>query len=301
MSGGHPRYKLGRRAPKNAPALHLGAFLTGTIPAHPASADHFGSLPFGLYGNDQFGDCGPVSVANLVRLVTGGLLGLEVQPSLEDVFDLYRRSGNPGFDPATGAGDDGVDMQTMLEALLAGGIGDGLGGLLKPVCFAKVDVSNDEELAAAVSIFGGCLWGVTLQVAQQSQTDAHPPVWNYSQSGMWGGHAVLNGAYEARSYEDVISWAIRVETTLAFRDKQLDEAWVVVWPWNIDHPAFQAGVDLVALCNAYHDLTGKVLPLPLPTPPSPAPAPTPPPAPAPAPAPGKTWWQRFLDWLWSWW
>src|SRR5438552_1440553 len=112
----HEEFKLGRRPPKGAPSLKLSSILTGGIPPHPPTADHFGKLQFGLYQNDRFGDCGPTSVANLVRLVTGGLLVTEVQPSLNDVFDLYGRSGNPNFDPATGADDNGVVMQTMLEA-----------------------------------------------------------------------------------------------------------------------------------------------------------------------------------------
>ncbi len=267
----HPTRKLGRRPPSNKPALMLGQFLkAGVAPAHPATGDHFKQLPFGLYENDKFGDCGPTSVANLVRLVSGGLTGTEVQPSQDDVFDLYRRSGNPNFDPATDADDNGVDMQTMLGALLAGGIGDGKGNKIKPLAFAKVDVSSDDQLTAAVSIFGGVLWGVDLQVSQQTQTDAHPAKWDYHQSGEWGGHAIVNGAYEAGALEDVISWGQRIETTQAFRRHQLQEAWVVVWQWNVDHPAFQAGVDLQALAAAYKSLTGRDHAVP-----SPTPAPTP--------------------------
>lgn len=286
----HPHYKTGRRPPKNAPALFAADFLTGVTPAHPAITDHIAKNEFGLYGNDRYGVCGPTDVANTVRLVSVGLLGQEIKPSQEDVFDLYRRSGNPDFDPnkidpntGEAQGDNGVDMQTMYEALLSGGIGDGKGGTIKPLCFAKLDVSNDAELDAAVSIFGSTSWGVNLLTAQQEQTDAQPPKWDYVRSGEWGGHAVMNGAYdENRKLEDVISWNIRVETTEAFRRRQLEEAWVVIWEWNLDHPAFQEGVDLQALADAYHALTGKTIPnLPDPTPVPPTPSPTPPPPPAP--------------------
>jgi hypothetical protein len=268
----HPTRKLGRRPPSNKPALFLSDILSGVAPAHPAISDHIAKNQFGLYGNDTYGDCGPTSVANLVRLVTVGLLGSEQQPTQNDVFDLYRRSGNPNFDPADpgGPGDGGVDMQTMLEALLAGGIGG-----IKPLCFAKVDVSSDAELDAAVAIFGGTLWGVNLEVSQQTQTDNGE--WDYAPSSDWGGHAIVNGAYdEDTKLEDVVTWAERVKTTATFRRHQLEEAWVVIWQWNIDHPAFQEGIDVQALANAYHALTGKTIPdLPAPQP-APAPAPTPP-------------------------
>jgi NAD(P)-dependent dehydrogenase (short-subunit alcohol dehydrogenase family) len=257
----HPTRKLGLRPPTNAPALMLAEILSGSVPAHPAAADHFGKLQFALYGNDRYGDCGPTSVANLVRLVSAGLTGRMVAPSQGDVFDLYRRSGNPGFDPATGADDNGVVMQEMLDALLAGGIGG-----LRPVAFAKVDVTSDDELNAAVSIFGGLLWGVTLEVAQQQQTDQ----WAYQKTDVWGGHAVVNGAYSG-VIDVVVSWAERIRTLASFRRFQLDEAWAVIWPWNLDHPAFQEGVDVSALADAYHRLTGKTLPVPTP---APTPAPT---------------------------
>ncbi len=72
----------------------------------------------------------------------------------------------------------------------------------------------------------------------------------------------------------MITWALRVKTTEAFRRHQLEEAWVVIWQENLDHPAFQTGVDLVALQAAYKALTGKTIPgVPTPVPPSPTPAP----------------------------
>ena len=66
--------------------------------------------------------------------------------------------GQSEFDPATKTGDNGDDMQTMLESLLSGGIGNGQGTRIKPIAFAKVDVTSDDELSAAASIFGGALW-----------------------------------------------------------------------------------------------------------------------------------------------
>lgn len=249
---------------------------TGKVPAHPPTVDHIKGVEFDLYKNDTYGDCGPTDVGNTVRAVSKGLTGEMVAPSLDDVLDLYKRSGNPDFDPNDpgGPGDGGVDMQTMYEALLSGGIGDGKGGVIKPLCFAKVDASNDEELDAAVSIFGAVSWGVNLLTPQQDQTDAGE--WDYEPGGEWGGHAIPNLAYEESSkLDDVITWDTRVKTTAAFRKHQLEEAWVVVWQWNLDHPAFQEGVDLQALADAYHALTGKTIPA------LPVPDPTPPPSPAP--------------------
>lgn len=260
---------LGRRPPSNKPALMLGDFLTGVVPAHPAAADHFAKVPqWILGGNDRYGVCGPVSVANQRLLVTTYLTGTPEIATQAAIFDLYRRSGNPTFDPNDpgGPGDAGVDMQTMLEAVVAGGIGG-----KHALAFAKVDVSNIDQIEAAVALFGGNLLGVTLDVAQQAQTDAG--TWDYAPSGVWGGHATLNGRYaDAPDRGGVVTWAEIVDFTDAFEAHQVDEAWVVIWPEHLGSRAFQAGVDLAALAAAYTALTGRPFPV------IPGPSPTPAPA-----------------------
>jgi hypothetical protein len=263
--------RLGRRAPKNAPHLKLGSFLTGAVPAHPAAVDHLAGATYGLYGNDTYGDCGPTSVANQRRLITADLAGTEQDPTQDDVFDLYRRSGNPGFDPATDADDNGVDMQTMLEAVQSGGIGG-----VRCLAFAKVDTSNLDEVRAAISIFGSLLLGVNLETAQQAQTNNG--LWDYQRSSEWGGHAVLAGRYtSASSGADVtvVTWAQEVGTTDAFWTHQVEEAWVVIWPEHLGSTVFQQGVDMAQLAADYEALTDR----PFPDKPAPVPGPAPVPAP----------------------
>jgi hypothetical protein len=271
--------KLGRRSPKNAPALRLADFLTGQVPAHPAAADHFAKVPeWGLWQNDRYGDCGPVSFYNLRKLVTAYATDVEAQPTQDDVFGLYKLV-NPTFDPETGTGDDGVDMQSMLELALKHEV-CGPGVMLG---FAKVNVSNLDEIRAATSIFGGVLHGVNLLAAQQAQTDAGGP-WDYKNSGEWGGHAILSGRYRdpsgtAQDRQGVVSWAQVLDCTDAFETHQLEECWVVIFKEHRDHPAFQEGVDEQALASAYESLTGKRFPVQ----PNPQPVPVPTPGPAPAP------------------
>lgn len=259
------------------------------VPAHPLVADHLGSVPGWVLGrNDVFGTCGPVSVANHAVMTWKYLLGEDITVTDDAVFDLYRRSGNPGFDPATDTDDNGVDMTVMLSALVKGGLSitraGGAAELVKPLCFAKTPVAVD-GIRAYTSIFGGVLFGLDLDVAQQTQT-----VWDYAASPAWGGHATLAGAYTSATAahqvdESLVTWAEVTGTTDAFLTRQLSEVYVVVWPAMWDHPAFQAGVDQGALAADYTAATGK--PFPAPVPPAPAPpAPVPaPPAPAPAPLP----------------
>jgi hypothetical protein len=259
------RRALGRRSAKNAPALRLSAFLA-PVPVHPAQADHLtGIADWGLWGNDHLGTCGPVSFFNYLKLITYFLTGVEAQPTIEEIYGLYRLC-NPDFDPRTGAGDNGVDMQTMLELAKANDVlGNG-----KLVAFARVDLTNLDEVRAAISIFGGVLLGVTLDTAQDGQTDSG--LWDYvRRSPVWGGHAVLAGMYDSdvadhHSDIEIITWARRIGTSAAFQNHQLDEAWVVILKEHLDHPEFQKGIDLAGLASAYQAITGDAFPVPLPVP-----------------------------------
>lgn len=244
--------RLGRRAPSNRPALHL-ASLIKAVPDHPLTVDHLAAVTnWRVLGNDRFGDCGPVSVANSRALVTKTLAGRESYPTLASVYDLYRRSGNPGFNPVTGDDDNGVDMQTMLGAVAHGGIAG-----RKAVAYAKVDHRDLDQVKAAIAIFGFVLLGADLQQAQ-----ARGSIWdNAPASPDWGGHAILAGAYRTGQRFDVgvVSWGQVIGVTDAWWPR-VEEAWAVIWPEACFTRQFQQGIDVAALAADYRQLTGRTLP-----------------------------------------
>lgn len=285
-----PGRRLGRRPPSGKPALLLSRYLTGAVPDHPPLVDHLGTVRFGLDKNDQFGTCGVASLDNFRRAVTAALDGAQRDATWEDVKALYMRQ-NPNFDETTGAGDNGVDMQTMLaDAARTGFAGEPVVG------FAKVDLADPELVRAAIAIFGGVLLGLDLTVAQQAQLDQR--FW-YPVPGSpeWGGHAVLDGGYQdTPSREYLISWIIKVAASPGFMLAQRQEAWAVILPSHLGNREFVAGMDLAAFAADYEAITGRSFPVPVPTPtpgpaPAPSPAPTPdpqPPAPTPGPTPAPT-------------
>ena len=264
----HPQLKLGLRPPTPAkPRLRLADFLRA-IPPHPTTLDYLPGITYGLYTNDKYGICGPTYLANNRRLITAKLTGTMKAPTQADVDDLYRRSGNPRFDPTIPADDprqddNGVNMQQMLEAAMSGGLGG-----VKPLGFASVDVSNLDELAAAISYVGGLGYGVMLQQAQQAQTSRG--FWDYSRSAQWGGHAILAGGYGPKG-DALITWAKEIVATNAFLTHQLSEAWVVIWPEHLTDHGFMTGVDMQAFAAAYTAMTGKPFPAVIPPPPPPPP------------------------------
>jgi hypothetical protein len=275
-----PGMRLGRRKPdRRREVLKLGHYLTGAVPAHPVSADHIGGVdPQGWNGatNFSYGTCGPCSLANSAICTWHYLKNQVLTSADEAIFDLYRRSGNPQFDPASDADDNGVDMTVMGSAAVKGGltvqIAGGAPETITPLAFASVDVTSIDEIRAATSLCGGVLFGVNLEVAQQAQTDAG--LWDYKPSKEWGGHAVFGGSYTSAakgSDEKIITWQQPVGTTDSFLSHQAEECYVVLWKPHLESTAFQQGVDLAALAADYTELTGR--PFPADVPPSPDPVP----------------------------
>jgi hypothetical protein len=280
MSNTKHARRYGRRAPKGAPALQLGEFLTGVVPAHPAAADNLARLGGGwlMLGNDVAGDCVSVTWANFRRLVSGRY------PDQGQVWALYKTQ-NPGFDPngsasTNGPGsshDGGMDIQTLLEYLVKVGGPDGV----KAVGFAKVDHAKPAEVAAAIAIFGAVWTGITVLDANQDQFGNGQP-WDYVKgSPVDGGHSVLTGGYGPAGAgplggdERFITWAAETSFTDGFWAHEVEECWVVIWPEDLKSDAFLVGVSLAAFAAAWTAITGKVFPVVVPPAPAPTPAPTP--------------------------
>lgn len=281
--------KLGRRAPKNAPALMFSSFAkaTGTVPAHPSTEDYLAKLTnWQVLGNDVAGDCNAVTWANMRRLVTSAL-ATESYPTQAQVWDFYKTQ-NPTFDPngssnTNGPGsqsDQGMEIQTGLEYLQKTGGPDGV----KAVAFAKVDVTNKDEVEAALAIFGGLWLGIVVLNGNMDEFDKGQAWTDVAGSQVDGGHAILGGGYDPRVR--FITWGTETEFDDSFWSgsaqgyKLVEEAWVVIWPEHLGSKEFMASINVQGLADAFKQLTGQTLNMP-----TPAPAPTPVPTPAPVPVP----------------
>jgi hypothetical protein len=281
--------KFGRRDPKNAPAILFKKIWKAT-PIHPVSEDYLSALSKWLMlGNDTYGDCVAVAWANSRRLFTAELGAKENYPTQQQVFDVYRTQ-NPNF-----PGDDnGMDIQTLLEYLLKNGGPDGV----KPIAFAKVDVTQLDEVKAALAIFGGMILGTDVQQEDINDFNAGLPFDYHPGAPVAGGHAILAGGYTGQAKNDIrfITWGAETGMTDSFWNNLVGdgngEAWIIIWPENLGTKQFVDGIDLQALAADYKALTGGDLPIPAP---SPAPTPTPSPVPTPTPAPGCL--VGILNWL----
>ena len=269
--------KYGKRPPKNAPALMLGPLLTGTVPAHPAAVDYIAAMDGGwqMLGNDVAGNCAAVTWANVRRMITTVLGATPSYPDEDQVWAIYETQ-NPQFDPkgsdaTNGPGspyDQGMDLQTLFEDLNKTPGPDGA----KIVAFAKVDPANDEEVQAAIAIFGYVWTGIEVTSINEEEFAGDKP-WDYkANSPVEGGHSIVTGGYGAEPADGdqdpavtggdnkFETWATETSFTRKFWEKQVDECWVVIWPEHLGTKAFLEGVDQTALAAAYKQITGRALP-----------------------------------------
>lgn len=292
------RYPYGVRAPKVAARLDLTPLLTGVVPAHPAQADYLAALHGWLMlGNDIAGDCEAARWAHWHRLLSAALTGVEVYPSQDQVWALYKTQ-NPNFDPNGGAdtngpgssADGGMDTQTLLEYLHARG---------EVVCFGTIDHNNEPAIDAALAIFGGLWFDVEVMDANQDDFQAGRPWDWHASSPVDGYHAVLAGGYatDPNTSARFITWGEETALTDAYREHAVQRIWVPITEMHLGTRAFMEGVNVTALTDAYTALTGQ----PFPVQPGPGPAPVPPPAPSPTPSGDLAvavadWWSVVEHW-----
>lgn len=264
----------GRRPPKQAPAMRFSRWRLGVTSGapllYPAGVDYLGQLRGGwqVLGNATASDCVAVTWANARRLVTTLLAPPGSYPAQDQVWQFYKTQ-NPGFDPAGSpqtdgpgsAQDQGMDIQTALEALVRDGGPDGA----KAVAFGSVNPQDANEVKNAIAIFGYVWAGVNVLAANLAQFQSGVP-WGYVVgSPADGGHSVLTAGYGPPGTgplggdERFITWGTETSFSDAFWASQCEEAWVCIWPEHLGTMAFEQGIDKAALAADFHQLTGRTL------------------------------------------
>jgi hypothetical protein len=160
---------------------------------------------YGLYGNDRFGCCGPVSIANLIRQWSAND-GSPKRPPQDDVFKAYREVGRwNGSDSGSGT-DQGVDPIALAEYLVSSGLGPS-----KASAYVVVDHKNAELVKACHWLFGGLCVCVNMPTAWRDDPK-YANNWpgpmdqrTLSRSewlpGGWGGHAIMSADITAEGLQ----------------------------------------------------------------------------------------------------
>jgi hypothetical protein len=269
--------RLGKHPKKVDPrTLQLARYLTPELPAPPASCDYSVKLTgLGMMDNDTAGDCTCAAAGHIVQTDTS-YEGDQVIVPDDDVLAMY--SAVSGYDPATGANDNGAACLDVLNYWHQTGF-LGPQGPHKVAAFAELELAP-AAVQQALFLIGPVYIGVNLPLSAQGATSWDVPAGGPTGNGApgsWGGHCVPIVAYDA-SGVTVITWGAKLLATWAFLAAYMDEDYVPVSQDFVDaqgeDPAGLSLAQMVADATALGQ-------------PSAAPAP-----PAPAPSP-PSWWQRL--------
>jgi hypothetical protein len=194
--------KTGKLPPQFHPkTLPFSKYLTGELPSLASKVFREYLAPDAaklMYGNDEYGDCVWAAAANLI-ILTSSHTGNIVIPTLDDVLGAY--SAVTGFDPKTGANDNGTVVTQALEYLRTTGMAGH-----KILGWAQIDHKNQLHRELGVDYFGATFVGVRLPNSAQIQFASGGPWEVTSDLSIDGGHAILHPGY-GYAGDDYVTWA----------------------------------------------------------------------------------------------
>lgn len=199
-------------------------YLKHKLPPAPVSADWGAAVKsWPMLANDRLGDCTCAAIGHMFQCWNANA-GKSFVPTDDETIALY--SAVAGYDPATGANDDGANEEDVLTYVM----NEGYGGH-KIAAFAALRPSHIENVKFALDMGGTLYLGVALPVSAQDQTGPGK-IWTPTsgpdaEPGSWGGHAI-----EAHKYDDktmqVSTWGQNQLMDYAWFQQYCDEAWLVL-------------------------------------------------------------------------
>lgn len=217
--------KLGRLAKKAHPkTLHLSRYLSASLLPTPASKVYREyKTPDAaklMFGNDVYGDCVWAMLAN-EGILASCHAGSLVIPTLDQLLEAY--AAVTGFDPRTGANDNGTVMTDALAYMQT----TGLAGR-KILGWAQIDHTNLVHRKLGCDLFGATLVGVNFPSSAQNQFDSNVPWELDPASQIEGGHAILRPGYGSLG-DDYVTWANWFQkASAAWSYAYVDEEYVVI-------------------------------------------------------------------------
>ncbi len=155
-----------------------------------------------------------------------------------------------GYDPETGAGDEGTEVRARLVHMQETGILDTAGTAHKLAMFVELEPGNLQHLLEALYFFEGLPLGVQIGNAQMeafntATQNGSTPVWtNVGGSEELDGHCIPMVGRPDGEHFAALTWGQRVLLTPTFLEKQCDEAWAYV---TLDRINKVTGTDFVGV------------------------------------------------------
>ena len=213
----------------------------GLLPKIPAAFGHGNDFTGGrwlMLGNGPddsvfpgFGGCGDCAWAGPAHAEmeaarnSGRPIPSFTGKTIVDQYGAYS-----GYDPQTGANDNGSDPQQVLQWRQEKGLLDDNGVAYKIGRYVALQPGNLAELWEAAYLFENAGIGVVMTEAQMQQFDAQEPWEHVHGSPEVGGHWVEVMGRPDAAHGALISWGERVRFGLPFYEQQNDEAFAYLDP-----------------------------------------------------------------------
>lgn len=174
---------------------------------------------WGVFGNDTIGDCTCASIAHMLMLVTAHT-GKLVVPEEKDVIEFY--SAVSGYDPATGANDNGADLPTVLNRWRDVGLSGH-----KIEQWGDIDPLNIEAQKHGIHIFGAVDDAVYVTDAAMDQFENHESWSIVPTSPIDGGHSIPRFGYGSKGFS-CVTWGRNQKGNTGWWLRYLMECCVVI-------------------------------------------------------------------------
>jgi hypothetical protein len=216
--------KLGKCVVKQHPkTLALEKYVGAELLAPPPEKVYWSyKVPedqWGVLGNDVAGDCVIAMAMHMIMNWTAHT-GTMKTFSTEQALELY--SSLTGFDPITGANDNGLGMTDFLNYWQTTGIyGDKILG------WASFNATAPNTFSQAEWLFGGAAIGVQFPKSAMTQFDASEAWSVVPDSPTDGGHALPFFNFGSKGRK-CVTWGQQQDAQNAWLTSQVDEAYAVI-------------------------------------------------------------------------
>lgn len=241
--------KLGKRpARRDLRTLLMHRYLLPSVPPPPPRVDWSRGfdIDWGMYLNDQLGDCTEAAKAHAVQTLTL-CNGRMVSVPTSVVLNAYETEcgyvpGNPSTDQG------GVELDLLNDWRR-----NGFGGF-KMLAYVATAPGDIQHVQQGIYLFGGLYIGVALPISAQTQT-----VWDLvpddgtgnAQPGSWGLHSIWIFGYNSIGPIG-ITWGQRQQMTWPFAAAYWDEAYPILLQAWLNSSNFSPSK--VALADLMSDL-----------------------------------------------
>ena len=211
---------------KHAALLTPHLLMMGNGPAMPGDD----IPPTWIAAQQGAGDCVWADAGNRARY-SNLLAGKQVTVTGEECIEMYQTE--TGYDPITGANDNGTDMRDALNYARTTGILDHNGSRHLIGGYCALGTTGDAlwtELLEALAVFDVVSIGLQFRQCYMDQFNAGQP-WNYqADSPIVGGHDVLVATRRLANQIQVFTWATLHDVYADVVVKDVDEAYGIFLP-----------------------------------------------------------------------